>query len=78
VPVGWCCPSVESVNWTQLMAAASIPESPGRQDAVRRCQEGRESRRRVLAVAALAKQEERLERLAKAKPKRSRRRPVIG
>jgi hypothetical protein len=67
--VGWCCPSVESMNWTQLMAAAGIPESPGRQEAVRRCQEGRESRRRVLAAHALAKQEE---RLAKAKPKRSR------
>ena len=51
------------------MAAAGIPESPGRQEAVRRCQEGRESRRRVLAAHALAKQEE---RLAKAKPKRSR------
>ena len=71
-PVGWCCPSVESMNWTQLMAAADIPEPPGRQEAVQRCQEGRENHRRVLAVAALAKQEEQRERLAKAKPKRSR------
>ena len=54
------------------MAAAGIPESPGRQEAVQRCQEGRENHRRVLAVAALAKQEEQRKRLAKAKPKRSR------
>ena len=60
------------MNWTQLMAAAGIPEPPGRQEAMRRCWEERESRRRVLAVAALAKQEDQLERLAKAKPKRRR------